>query len=209
MCYFWGKWLYQLNVARPSLAYLPHPYSLSLLFDAWATLLSPWDSHFKSHCIFLTSWIFPKLKFLSRVFIGGAGNRHKVAFGMEMSYYFSRFQVQFSLFIPHYQILFPKHSARWGKLISPVTMLPLFLLTKLRRAQDNDIQEVLKKGPVLPHYDYYLLSYAFQIIIPNSLLYSQCPAYKWAICQESTISQLYQALYQSFHRIHVIKDAEK
>ena len=52
---------------------LPHPYSFSLFFDAWAALLNLWDSH----CIFLTSYILPKPKFLRRVFSGGAGNRHK------------------------------------------------------------------------------------------------------------------------------------
>lgn len=79
--------------------YRPH-HSFSLLFDAWAALLNPWDSHFKSHCTFLTSYILPNSKFLRMVFSGGARNRHKIPVGNETSYYFPRILLHF-LSSPH------------------------------------------------------------------------------------------------------------
>ena len=52
--------------------------SFSLLF-IWATLLSPWDPHFQSHCIFLASYLFPKLKSLGRIYSGAEGDTYKVS----------------------------------------------------------------------------------------------------------------------------------
>lgn len=128
MCCLLGKWLEQLNVTRSLLDCLPHSYSFLLLFDVWATLLSPWDPHFWTHCIFLASYLFPKLKLLGRGagdrHRGGAGDRHMIPVGMKMSYYFPRFPLHF--FSPSHltKSSLPDMSAEYGKVISSMTIQP-------------------------------------------------------------------------------------
>lgn len=91
MCYFLAV---PVKFDKILPVYFPYSYSFSL-FDIWATLLNPWDPHFQSCCIFLASYLFPKLKSLDRIYSGAEGDRYMSSGVVEMSYYFTRFPLHF------------------------------------------------------------------------------------------------------------------